>query len=71
MMDFIELNNLDEVNGGGIIGCVAGGMLGFSYGVAGSMIAAGTSGGGVGTVLRWGWASAMTGGAIGTFLPEP
>ncbi|WPX10090.1 hypothetical protein [Anaerocellum danielii] len=68
--EYIVLNDdeLVEINGDGMFGAAAGAILGFTYGIAaGAVIAYNT--GEIKEMFKTAWASAMFGGAVGSFLP--
>lgn len=70
MDNFIELDNLDDINGGGIIGAGVGVVLGGSYGFAAGAVVAAHSGN-IRDMFKTAWASTMVGGGIGAVVPEP
>lgn len=70
MDNFIELINLDDINGGGVLGAGVGAVLGMSYGFAAGAVVAGNTGN-IGDMFKTAWVSTMAGGGIGAVIPEP
>ena len=70
MDKFIELENLNAINGGGAIGALAGVVVGGTYGFAAGAVVAAHSGN-VRDMFKTAWASAATCGGVGALLPEP
>ncbi|EHR0219532.1 hypothetical protein ACOT7R_17585 [Clostridium perfringens] len=70
MSNFNELENLDSINGGGLIGAAGGALLGATYGMAaGALVTAKT--GNIKDTFKTAWASSMLWGGVGAVLPEP
>jgi len=70
MDKFIELENLNDINGGGAICAAAGALVGGTYGFAAGVVVANHSGN-IHDMFKTAWASACIGGGIGALVPEP
>lgn len=67
---FVEIENYEEINGGGVFGAIGGAMIGATYGVAIGAYAWSKTGQ-IKDVYKSAWAGAMFGGACGAFIPGP
>ncbi|WP_094551247.1 hypothetical protein [Petroclostridium xylanilyticum] len=70
--NFIELEDLDSVNGGGLAGAIIGGIAGAAVGVVGGTIASIATREYSGeTLVKWTYSCTLGGAGIGAMIPTP